>query len=122
HLAGQGVDHLITHALGPDHADLFDRCGAIYLAHYDEHKYDRSGPFPGIAELLDALVDKGVRMAVLSNKHDPAAQEMMRVLFGRWRFDAVRGAVRGVPLKPDPAGALAIAGDLDIPPAQWLYV
>lgn len=122
HLAGQGVDHLIAHALGAAHLDKATRCKALYLANYDIHKYDRSGPFEGMPELLDALVENGIRLAVLSNKPHAATQDMVATLFANWTFDVVRGATDGVPLKPDPTAALAIAEQLDVPVSDWLYV
>lgn len=122
HLAGQGVDYLVAHALGPDHLHLAPRCKAAYLAHYNTHRYDTSGLFPGIAELLDALTRRGIRLTVLSNKLDDAARQMVARFLDRWTFDVVRGATQGVPLKPDPTAALAILDQLAIPAEQWLYV
>ena len=37
-------------------------------------------------------------------------------------FSIIRGRVEGVPLKPDPAGALAIAAELGLQPADCWYV
>lgn len=122
YLAGQGVDHLITHALGPEHQAQHAECKAIYLAHYGEHKYDHTGPFGGMVETLGELRARGIRLAVLSNKPDPDTQDVVRQLFGEGTFDAVRGARAGEPLKPDPTAALAIAAELSIPPDEWVYV
>lgn len=122
YLAGQGVDHLIAHALGPDHQALHAQAKSLYMARYEAHKYDHTAPYGGVPELLDALRQHGLRMAVLSNKPHRDTADMMARTFGRWPFDAVRGAQPGVPLKPDPTAALAIARELDIPPEDWLYV
>jgi phosphoglycolate phosphatase len=81
-----------------------------------------SRPYPGIPGLLDALAARGIRAAVLSNKSHPFTEEMVRELLPGHAFAAVRGALPGVPLKPDPAAALAIAAGLGAPPASCLFV
>lgn len=124
YLAGQGVDHLTRQALGNAAADeaVVERVKATYLARYGAHKYDHSGPFAGIAEMLDELQRRGVRLAVLSNKPDHATAAMISELFARWRFDVVRGARPGEPLKPHPAAATAVAAALGVRAKECVYV
>lgn len=122
YLAGQGLRWLITEALGPGGAADIDRGVELFRAYYAEHSLDQTGPFAGVPDLLDALAARGVRMAVLSNKPDPATQVVVAKLFPNRGFDAVRGHVEGTPLKPDPSSALSIASSLGIPPPRWLYV
>lgn len=43
-----------------------------FLPHYDAHCKDLTGPYAGITELLDALSERGIRRAVVSNKIEPA--------------------------------------------------
>jgi phosphoglycolate phosphatase len=83
---------------------------------------DRTRAYPGIAELLDELVARGVALAVLSNKAEELVRPLVAELLGRWRFAAVRGARPGAPKKPDPAEALAIARALALAPDQVLYL
>jgi phosphoglycolate phosphatase len=47
---------------------------------------------------------------------------MTDALLAGHRFDVVRGALPGVPLKPDPAPALAIAAALAVPPAECAFL
>ncbi len=79
-------------------------------------------PYPGAPELLDALSERGSPMAVLSNKPDDFTQKVVGELLGQWDFQVVRGALAGVPLKPDPAAALAVACELGLPPERIAYV
>jgi phosphoglycolate phosphatase len=79
-------------------------------------------PYPGILELLDALVAKEIKMAVLSNKpHEFTIASVVRLL-PHWHFDAVIGASGAMPRKPDPAGALAISKELRMSPVEFLYL
>lgn len=122
YLAGQGLHSLMTEALGADHAHLIPRGMELFLAYYAKHWTDHTAPYPGIPELLDELTRRRIPMAVLSNKPHAATLEVMKHGFSRWHFDRVLGARDGVPLKPDPTGALEIATDLNIAPRNWLYV
>jgi phosphoglycolate phosphatase len=122
YLVGQGARWLMTTALGPGHADLVERGLALFRAHYALHGLDHTGPYSGIAELLDELSRQELKLAVLSNKPDSAVRAMMAGVFSRWRFDAASGEIEGGPLKPNPAAALRIATRLGIEPAAWLYV
>jgi phosphoglycolate phosphatase len=122
HKVGDGVSMLVRRSLPADRGDLLDTAAAMMRRRYSEHLFDKTGLYDGIAELLDALAAKRIKLAVLSNKPHPATVEVVSRLLARWAFDAVRGVMENGPLKPDPAGALAIAEQLQIPPARWLYV
>ncbi|MEX0746262.1 MAG: HAD family hydrolase [Phycisphaeraceae bacterium] len=122
YLAGQGLPYLVRHALGPDHAGQIEAGIAHFRSHYDRHRYDHTGLFAGIAELLDALVEADAALAVLSNKPHDATLEMVDKLFARWRWSAVAGARADVPLKPDAGAARMIATELNIGPERWVYV
>ena len=43
-------------------------------------------------------------------------------MLAEWDFAIVRGVKEGVPRKPDPAGALAVADELSLRPADFLYL
>ena len=118
-----GVEYQIRTGLSDTAGDeAVTRGMALFRAYYAEHWRETTRPYPGIADLLDALTARHLTLAVLSNKPDAATQEVMSHTFARWRFDAVRGHRDGAPLKPDPAAALDIAAELDIAPDRWLYV
>lgn len=82
----------------------------------------RSRPYPGIPEALQSLADRGVRLSVLSNKPDDITRLVLERLFPTIRFFRAFGARDGVPHKPDPAAALAIARDLAQAPGDCLFV
>ncbi|MGE5607032.1 MAG: HAD family hydrolase [Bacteroidota bacterium] len=89
---------------------------------YNKRWSNKTRPYTGIPELLRALKDRGVRTAVFTNKPDPVAQEVIRHFFPDFRFEIVRGATPSQPIKPHPAGALAIATEMNLPPNQFLYL
>jgi len=124
YFVGSGVRALASMVL-PE--DARDRQTIVKIASEIEEAYSRRWaehtlPYQGIPELLDALTDLGVRMAVLSNKPQWSAEVTVSRLLPRWHFDIVQGERPGVPLKPDPFGALEIARLMKMEPSEFLYL
>jgi len=122
HLAGQGVRWLVEQALGPELAHRVDQGVALLKAYQLEHGLDHTQPYEGIGELLDEFTRRTIPITILSNKPDPATHTAVHEKLNRWRFAIVQGARDGEPLKPDPAGAIAIAQTLEVQPSRVLYV
>jgi phosphoglycolate phosphatase len=89
---------------------------------YSAHWMDTTRPFDGIPDMLDALTSRGVRLAVLSNKPHHYTTQMIARLLPQWPFEMVRGESPETPRKPDPLGALAIAAEMQVDPAECLYI
>jgi phosphoglycolate phosphatase len=120
---GDGMEVLARRAAPPGTPDqtiklMTQRMGETYRDNWDKLTH----PYPGIKELLDELTHRGLPLGVLSNKPDPFTQLMIRHYFGESRFGAIAGAKPEVAKKPDPAGALALAQDLAVAPADFLYL
>ncbi len=120
-LVGDGARVLAQRAVR-DRQELALPVQAEYQAYYERHNLVMSKPYDGIPEMLHALQGAGVKLAVLSNKPDADTRKVVRHFFPDIRWTAVRGQVEGVPVKPDPAGALLVARALDVPPADILYL
>lgn len=121
-LVGEGVVRLVERAVPADRPDLVERVLADLRVYYREHMLDRTRAYPGIPELLDGLGDRGLSMAVLSNKPQEATRWMVERMFGENRFAAVQGGRDDVPLKPDPSALLAIVRELGVEPERSAYV
>jgi len=121
---GDGIQALVERALPGDHrseAEISDglaRMGEEYQRRWNQ----KSRPYPGIAELLAALEQRGIPKAVFSNKPHRFAVACVDELLKPWKFDAVLGVSATTPRKPDPTGALRIAEQLSIEPAGFVYV
>ena len=72
--------------------------------------------------MLEELQFRNIPMAVLSNKPDDLTRLMIAQILPKIDFAVVRGAVDGFPLKPDPAAAVAIADEMNLPPGQFVYL
>jgi phosphoglycolate phosphatase len=121
---GEGRDLLVRRALPAANRDdataqkVLDAVNAYYLIHWA----DNTIPYPGVPELLDTLIAKGIKIAVLSNKADDLTGMCVTRLLSRWRFSMVAGSKPSVPNKPDPTSALLIAAQLEISPAEFIYL
>jgi phosphoglycolate phosphatase len=89
---------------------------------YSKRWASKTRPYPGIGELLDALIAQQVKIAVFSNKPHEFTELCVTNLLGKWRFDAVRGLSSITPRKPDPSAALAIAQELGVDPSAFVYL
>ena len=121
---GDGMVNLVRRALPqiPQEARTVEACvgemRTVYRGRWDQ----KTRLYPGIAELLDALVRRRLPLAVLSNKPDDSARLAVERLLAPWRFALVVGTRPGLPQKPDPAGARLIARELEIDPAHVVYL
>ena len=116
---GEGVEVLVERVV----ADPALRPAVLhtYRDGYGEGLGGATRPYAGIPELLTALTDRRVPMAVLSNKPDrPTCRLVASLLPGH--FQAVAGARVDVPKKPDPTAALAMAASLGVAPADCGFV
>ena len=78
-------------------------------------------PYEYIPESLQALKEKGMKLAVFSNKPHASAQKVVASLFGEDVFDYVQGASERIPIKPDPTGLLEILNRFGAEPGECLY-
>ncbi len=118
---GEGVEMLARRAAPPgtdDIGKLVDEYRALYAARMERE----TKPYPGIADMLDALQVRGLDLAVLSNKRDDFTVELVRRQLSKWRFSDVRGERREVPRKPDPTAALQLAAVMKLKPEEIAFV
>lgn len=124
-MVGRGFSLLMQQAL-PMHLasdpQAFSALSGEAAREYSLHALDTTKPFPGIAEILDGLAASRIVMAVLSNKPDAMTKSMVSALFPGIPFIEVAGDREGIPRKPDPAAARAIAQKSGIPSGRWAFV
>lgn len=102
---GNGVTRLIERAL-PSEArtpEEIERVRGFFKNYYDHHLTDASTPYQGIPELLAELQDRGIKLAVASNKYQSAVERIIAFFFPNINWVAVEGQKPDVPVKPDPS-------------------
>ncbi|MBO6168719.1 MAG: HAD-IA family hydrolase [Bacteroidales bacterium] len=103
-MVGHGVRNLVRSALPSGSSEeLVDESLADFKEYYTAHIDVHTKPYPGMQELVKALSDKGVHLAVASNKFQAGTEKLVAEFFPGIKFDAILGDRPGHPLKPDPA-------------------
>ena len=121
YLVGDGVRKLAERACR-GRTEMEDSVRQEYQAYYREHAQERTAPYEGVTEMLEELAREGIRLAVLSNKPHEDTCAVVAHYFPGIDFKVVRGQVEGTPVKPDPAGALAIAEAMGFQPEEFVYL
>ena len=104
-MVGHGVRNLVTVALPREfQADeiLIDAALADFKAYYTAHIDVHTRPYPGMVEAVRQLHEKGIKLAVASNKFQSGTESLIAEFFPGIPFVAVLGNRPGYPLKPDP--------------------
>ncbi|MBO7540682.1 MAG: HAD family hydrolase [Bacteroidales bacterium] len=124
YFVGNGIYKLIERALPPESRDeqTIRSVKAVFMDYYMLHNTDKSTVYEGVGELLRALADKGVALAVASNKVHEATVAMIARLFPGIGFACVLGQRDGVPTKPNPAIVAEILKTASATPTETLYV
>lgn len=106
---------------GKDDPALTEAVYRRYLEIFDQNSTFGVCPYDGMPEALEVLRERGICLAVLSNKPQKQVEDNIRACYREGLFAAVRGEVPGIPLKPDPAGLFRLLSDLELVPEECLY-
>ena len=74
------IELLTKHAFATGSPE-FQRVFDDFNAHYKEHCNDRTQPYPGVLELLAGLGERGLKMAIVSNKVQPETEALRELWF-----------------------------------------
>ncbi len=125
-LIGGGAKAMIVRGLEAEGRALaqaeVERMFADFLAHYTAHIADRSRPFPGLAEALDALAADGYRFAVCTNKYEKLSVLLLEKIGLAGRFAAICGQDTFGVHKPDPEVLRRTIARADGDPARAVMV
>lgn len=118
---GNGAKNLIAKSLpqGTDNPTV-ERCLAEYLAWYGPHAGIKTAPYAGIPELLKGLEDRGVKMAVVSNKGDSQVKTLVKQYFPR--ISVAIGERVGVRRKPYPDSVTEAIKELNANPVTTVFM
>lgn len=119
---GNGVEMLIRRAVpaGSDESTVqavLSHFKTVYAAICEDH----TAPYEGILLLLTALRNRGIRVAVVSNKFDAATKQLCAKYFGELVEVAI-GERAGVRKKPAPDTVLEALRELRVSQSGAVYV
>ncbi len=118
---GRGIRYMVACALpnGEDNPD-FEAVFATFVPYYEAHCQDKTAPYAGISESLAALRAADCRMAVVTNKIQSAADDLVAEMFPD--IDIVVGDSPAVKRKPAPDGVLLALEKLGVSLSDAAYI
>ena len=123
--AGDGAVKLVERALvaaGDHELSHLQQAVDLYSRIFEKHCMYHVQPYPGMMDTLQELKQRGVFIAVLSNKPHERTLDVIHTLFGKDLFDVIAGQKPGVEKKPSPQGVFSILKELALLPEDALYV
>jgi len=103
---GHGARAMITRGLDAEGRtvtpQILDKLFNDFIDYYTAHVADRSYPFPGVIDALDALSERGHRLAVCTNKFEKQSRLLLDALEMTSHFATIVGQDTFKIAKPDP--------------------
>ncbi len=123
YFVGDGIPKMIERALpeGNRDADTVNEIKDIFLPYYAAHYADNTYAYHGMPELVNKLKEQGFIIAVVTNKEQHMANEVVKSLYGDV-FDLIFGKRDGIPAKPDPTAALLAMKELGVTPDECVFI
>ena len=109
-------------AVGDTDASRIEEGMKIYGRIFDRNCTYHVTPYEGIPEMLKALKDKGIQLAVLSNKPDRQTVKVVKAIFGEELFDYAQGQKEGIRRKPEPDGVWYLMEQMHVSKEECLYI
>lgn len=125
YFVGEGAAKLIERCLqgrGDEKLQDFEQVFAAYKEIFAKNCMYKVKPYDGIRELLSSLKERGMKIAVLSNKPHAETIDVIETLFGKGYFDVIHGQKPEVERKPSPAGVFCILRELGISIEETVYL
>ena len=115
---GNGLRKLMEKAMPEGEAHpQFEEIYAEFLDYYNAHSKIKTAPYEGIRDVMAALKARGVKMAIVTNKIQPAAEDLMMEHFYP-DVEYIVGDVPGRNKKPHPDAINAALEILGVSPEE----
>jgi HAD superfamily hydrolase (TIGR01509 family) len=121
-LVGLPLESVVRELGYPADKESTRRFVDAYRAYYAEHYNDNTRVYPGIKELLEALQTAGVKLALVTTKHQIQAEFTLAGSGLSCYFDYVHGWREGRKHKPDPEPVVASLARLGVEPGAAIMV
>lgn len=124
HWVGHGgrvlIQQALEHQRGPE--DALEEVVREFLDYYERHIADSSRPYPHVVESLQALRERGARLAVVTNKRTRLTIPLLEALALSDLFHTVVCGDTAAQPKPAADPALHACAALRLDPADVLFV
>ena len=120
---GNGSVKLIERSLPEDSRDpeTIEKIHKRYIELYGKNYLVKTSAYDGLPDVVTKLKKAGIRLAVVTNKPDYRAREIVERFYPD-TFDIISGVSEGVKPKPDPSLTLSILQRLNTDPKDAFFV
>jgi phosphoglycolate phosphatase len=101
---------------------LRDRLLVAMKMRYHDKCFEHSRLYDGIFEVVSKLRQRGIHLAVLTNKDHQDAERIVEHFFGADTFKSVVGVVDSRKVKPDTEGIMSIVESMELSCEDFLLV
>jgi len=124
YFVGEGARVCMTRALPAENRDVvtIDTSLQMFRDDYAQNWNIYTKPYKGIPEMLKALSELDLKMAILSNKPQEDTEKCVKKFLSNWKFEVIFGQKDSVPKKPDPTAALEISRLLGVLPEEFFFI
>jgi phosphoglycolate phosphatase len=121
---GNGIGKLLERAVPEDirTEEILAHMRAAFIPYYQKHSIELTCPYPGVVKTLKQLQERGILLAVASNKYQRATEKLVHHFFPTTPFVAIYGQREGIPVKPDPTIVNDILRDTGISRDETIYI
>lgn len=120
---GRGFRDLICKSMPAETKEnIVDEGLQIFLQHYEKSYMNETKPYGGITNVLEMLQNRGVKIAVNSNKRNDYTVALIKKNFPKIDFIDCFGEREGIPKKPDPTSALELRNLMALKSNEIIYV
>ena len=124
YFAGDGIKNALRRALiaaGDTEASNLEEGLPMCRRWMQEDPCYHAEPYDHMVWALEELKERGVKIAVFSNKPHISAISVVETIFGKGTFDHIQGQTDLIPIKPDPSGVLEILDKFGAEKDECLY-
>ncbi|HYP13094.1 MAG TPA: phosphoglycolate phosphatase, partial [Bryobacteraceae bacterium] len=120
---GNGAPVLIRRSIEPDAPGAnLEAALDFFVSYYFDHRVEFTSVYPGVPETLKALAEKGIAMAILTNKPVRISHAILDDLGISGYFRRVYGGNSFEQKKPHPIGIQTLLAETATEPQQALMV
>lgn len=112
----------LSHAAGDAAPRELEHAVARFLEFYSERPAGATVLYPGVRDLIAALIQSGDRLGICTNKPEALTRTILRELSLDAAFDVIIGGDTLPVMKPDPTGLLTAIAALGGEPANAIFV
>ncbi len=119
---GNGAKKLVERAIPAEKLYLFGQVAEDYMKRFAVCDNSLTTLYEGEEDALKKLKERGVKLAIVTNKPQAATEGVYNKHLARFDFDFVAGQNVNCPLKPDPALAFKAAKAMGVDLRECLFV